>query len=350
MTTFSKQLCKKYADYVNDIREKKTLDFNEQELKVYFPLEHVQNQMFELFGNLYGFSVKERQDIQTWHEDARAYELVAKQTGQTIGFLLADFFARPKKRSGAWMSDARSFVSYKNWEEKPVAHLICNFQKASRPTLTFRDVETLFHEFGHSLHHLLTERTLPSIAGINEVAWDIVELPSQLNEQWCYQPEILKKLSSHLDTQEPLSDKLIQKVIDSRCFHASLHLIRQLEFSQFDWKIHAQSSCENPIEFWKEMRADINVTPSYELNAFPLSFSHIFSGGYAAGYYSYLWAEAYCHQVFDHFKKHEFSKQVTEDFKKSFLSRGGDLHLKDTLHKYLQNEQDLTPLLQAYAI
>ena len=336
--------------YYTQKLKKERLNYNEEELREYFPCEHVINQMFDLFGGLYGFKVEQVENIQVWNEKVKAYKLISLKDNSTIGYLYADLFARQKKRGGAWMSDAQSYVNYQSWNQKPVAYLVCNFQDAQTPTLTFSDVETLFHEFGHTLHHLLTKRQLPSIAGINEVPWDIVELPSQLQEQWCFERDMLKKLSSHKETNEQLPDDKIDKIIESRQFLASLHLIRQLEFAKFDWTIHQQSKCEDPIAFWFDLRKDIAVMDTYSKHAFPLTFSHIFAGGYAAGYYSYLWAEAYAHQVFSHLKTHNFSTQATDGFKEHFLSVGGDLKLKEKLHQYLGDEQNVEPLINAYGI
>lgn len=335
--------------YVQKLKKKK-LDYNEEELREYFPATHVTNKMFSIFGDLYGFTVKKREDISTWDPLVDIYELINTKNNETIGYLYADLYARPKKRGGAWMSDAQSYVNYNNWQEKPIAYLACNFQHSPTPTLTFRDVETLFHEFGHSLHHLLTIRQLPSIAGINEVPWDIVELPSQLQEQWCWDKEMLKKLSKHKDTGDALPSNKIDKIIDSRHFQASSHLIRQLEFASLDWSIHRHQEIDDVVQFWKELREDIAVYPTYKEHVFPLSFSHIFAGGYAAGYYSYLWAETYAHQVYFHMKSQNFSNESAHGFMDSFLAKGGDENLRDSLHDYLGGGQRVEPLLKSYGV
>ena len=335
--------------YIQKLKKKK-LDYNEEELREYFPATHVMDQMFDIFGHLYKFKVKKRKDISTWEKLVDAYELISTQDNTTIGYLYVDLYARPKKRGGAWMSDAQSYVNYETWQEKPIAYLICNFQHSSQPTLTFRDVETLFHEFGHSLHHLLTQRQLPSIAGINEVSWDIVELPSQLQEQWCWDKKMLKKLSKHEKTGDSLPDQKIEKIIKSRHFQASSHLIRQLEFASLDWSIHGEQKVDSIVQYWKNLRKDIAVYSTYTEHVFPLSFSHIFAGGYAAGYYSYLWAETYAHQVYFHMKEQNFSDESSRGFVDSFLAKGGDENLRESLHEYLGDNQKIEPLLESYGV
>lgn len=336
--------------YAQKYKQEK-LDYDEELIRQYFPTATVLEAMFSIFGELYHFTVVKRPEISLWHEDAVAYTLYdAQDNTKVIGSLYVDLYARQKKRSGAWMSDARSFTNYQSWKQTPVAHLICNFQKSDEPTLTFNDVQTLFHEFGHTLHHLLTKRSLPSIAGISQVPWDIVELPSQLQEQWCFETGPLTQLSSHKDSQEPLPEAMQKTLQESRQFHSASHLLRQLEFSLYDWKIFEQEKVDDPVGFWKELRKPIALYPTQKDHAFPLSFSHIFAGGYAAGYYSYLWAETYAHQVYHHLKAQNFSQEVAQGYLKDFLSCGGDLNLKEHLHHFLGEEQKIEPLLHAYGI
>jgi oligopeptidase A len=336
------------AFYSEELK-KQTLNINDEEIRQYFQLDHVLKTMLDEFGQIYGFIVKPA-DYPTWHEDVFTINLIDPTTLKLIGTLYIDLYARPGKRQGAWMSGALSKIDYKDWQGLPVAYIVCNFRKDTAVTLAFDDVQTLFHEFGHSLHHLLTERTLPSIAGIHQVPWDIVELPSQLNEQWCFNRDFLKKLSCHLETGEPLSAEFIDNLIATRQFLASLFLLRQLEFATFDWEIHGEELIDDVVVYWHNLRNKIAVIPTIPTHSFPLGFSHIFDGGYAAGYYSYLWADAYVYQVFDKMMEYEHKKDAGEAFKANFLAIGPSLSLKESLHAFLGKEQSVLPLLKAYGL
>jgi oligopeptidase A len=329
--------------------KKQELSIHDEEIREYFTLDRVLPLMLETFGDMYGFKTRQ-EHFPSWHKDVISLSLLNNKTQDPIGVLYIDLYARNGKRQGAWMSGAGSKVDYKSWKALPVAYIVCNFRKDDEGTLSFDDLQTLFHEFGHSLHHLLTQRTLPSIAGINQVPWDIVELPSQLSEQWCFEKSFLKKLSAHRDTKQPLSDDLINNLIKTRQFMASLFLLRQLEFASFDWGIHGKDHINDVVGYWHEIRRDIAVTPSIATHAFPLSFSHIFDGGYAAGYYSYLWADAYVYQVYEKMKAYKTMHSAGTAFKEKFLTIGPSLSLQESLHEFLGEEQSIKPFLKAYGI
>ena len=306
-------------------------DISQEEVRPYFPLPRVMEGLFGIVGELYGLDVREQEPPSRWHEDVRYFE-IRDTDGQLRGHLFMDLYARPRKRNGAWMDEARNRFRRENELQTPVAQLCCNFAPPGkdRPSLlSHDDVQTLFHEFGHCLHHLLTRVDYPAAAGINGVAWDAVELPSQFHENFTWDRAALDRISGHVDSGERLPDALHEKMLASRNFHAGLFLARQLEFATFDMKLHASGSTD-VLGTLDAVREEVAVVPAPPFNRFPNSFSHIFAGGYAAGYYSYLWAEVMSSDAFAAFEEAGlFDRATGQRFLSSILERGGSADPED---------------------
>lgn len=299
---------------------------SQEELRRYFPIDHVLGAMFELASSLFGVAFEECSDFDRWHSDVRLFEV--KEAGQVIGHFYLDLYARPNKRSGAWMDGCRSRRRDAQGRlHTPVAQLVCNFDPSSpgEPALlTHDDVLTLFHEFGHGLHHLLTRIDEPGASGINGVAWDAVELPSQFMERWCWQPEVLQTLSCHLDSGEALPVSLQNRLIETQYFQAGLFLLRQLEIALFDFELHAGKGDAEPLRVMSQVRKEVSVMPPPDYNRFANTFQHIFAGGYAAGYYSYLWADLLAADAFSRFSEEGLlSREVGASFRETILALGG---------------------------
>ena len=323
--------------FVSERLRKARYDLSQQELKAYFPVQKAIDGLFWLVGELYGFSVKEVDATHTWHPDVRLFE-IADATGQHRGRLYMDLFARPQKRSGAWMDEVKNRFRKPSGLQHPVAHLVCNFSppgKDGKPaTLTHDDVQTLFHEFGHCLHHLSTQVDYPSVAGINGVAWDAVELPSQFHENFCWDRDILKRLTAHVDSGESLPDAMIDRMLAARHFNAGLFLVRQLEFALFDLRLHSQPGAD-VMATLHSTRAEVAVIPAPAFNRFAHGFSHIFAGGYAAGYYSYLWAEVMSSDAFGAFEEAGLLDQDTgRRFLNCILEKGGSAEPGKLFHDF----------------
>lgn len=315
--------------YYSEQLKQQLFHINEQMLRDYFPLTHVLKGLFSLLQQLFDIHFEE-ETVTTWDPAVQFFTLY-NDNNQKIGHIYCDLFARTGKRSGAWMDECRQrhYLSDKQLE-LPVAFLTCNFAAPTegKPScLNHDDVVTLFHEMGHCLHHLLTTINYSDVSGINGVPWDAVEFPSQLLEQWCWQPEVLQFLSAHVETQTPLPPSLIEKLTASRHFQTGLHTLRQVIFSVFDFTIHSEAfakSDEDVVTLYKNIHAQYGVTPLPSYYRFPHSFSHIFSGGYAAGYYSYKWAEVMAWDAFDYFhEKGCLDKTTGHHLRDSVLAKGG---------------------------
>ncbi|MBA1332787.1 oligopeptidase A, partial [Candidatus Endoriftia persephone str. Guaymas] len=271
-------------------------NISQEELKPYFPETKVVPGMFAVVERLYGIQIKAIEGVDSWHPDVRFFE-IRDADGQLRGQFYLDLYARPKKRGGAWMDDCASRFFTDQLDQTPVAYLTCNFSPpvGEQPALfTHDEVETLFHEFGHGLHHLLTRIDYPAVAGINGVAWDAVELPSQFMENFCWEREALDLISGHWETGEPIPDDLYQRMKAAKNFQSAMQMVRQLEFSIFDFRIHREYEPAHGgriYEILDEVRQQVSVLIPPAWNRFAHGFSHIFAGGYAAGYYSYKWAE-----------------------------------------------------------
>ncbi len=328
----------------------------EDELRPYFPLPKVRSGLFKVAEHLFGLKIKPKKGVDTWHPTVNFYEIQEKD-GKPVGSFFTDLYARPNKRGGAWMDECLVKAKLQGLNQKPVAHLVCNFNPpvGSDPSLlTHQEVTTLFHEFGHSLHHLLTEVDYPSLSGINGVAWDAVELPSQFLENYAWLPEVLPWISGHYKTGEPLPADKLEKLNASRTFLSGLSMARQLEFALFDFRIHMEydSSIRSQVEkIQTEVRNEISVLAPPSYNRFANSFSHIFGGGYAAGYYSYKWAEVLAADAFSAFEEQgNFDLDTAERFRRCILAVGGTRDALDAFVDFRSRPPSLEPLLRQSGI
>ena len=325
---------------------------SEEALRPWFPLPRVLEGLFEIANRLYGIRIEERAGVTVWHADVRYYEIHA-HGGSLIGGFYADLYARERKRAGAWMGEVTVRKRLKGASERPVANLVCNFTPPSpgqSALLTHADVVTLFHEFGHALHHLLTRIDYPSLAGINGVPWDAVELPSQLMEQWAWRPEVLPLVSAHVETGAPLPKGMLARLLGTRTFHAALAAARQLEYALFDFRLHSGAGPATPEELERiirEVRAAVGAVPAPEFNRFAHSFMHVFSGAYAAGYYSYKWAEVLAADAFAAFAESGvFDASTAQRFLDEVLSQGGRCDQMEAFVAFRGHRPDVAPLLR----
>ncbi|MEH6387834.1 oligopeptidase A [Pseudomonas profundi] len=301
---------------------------SQEALRPYFPVNKVLDGMFAVAGRLYGVDMREVEDFDRWHPDARLFEIV--EDGEVIGRFFLDLYARSNKRGGAWMDGARDRrLLPGDAIQRPVAYLVCNFTPpvaGDKPALlTHDEVTTLFHEFGHGLHHLLTRVDYASASGINGVAWDAVELPSQFMENWCWEPEGLELISGHYETGEPLPQDLLEKMLAARNFQSGMGMLRQIEFSLFDFELHARREPGRSVQqVLDAVRDETSVLRPPAFNRFQNGFAHIFAGGYAAGYYSYKWAEVLSADAFSRFEEEGiFNRETGRDFREAILAQGG---------------------------
>jgi len=338
--------------YYSEKLQQKLFTITQEELRPYFPLPRVLEGLFEVAGKLFGVRIVERKGVPLYHPDARFFEVVDEAGTTRAGFYL-DACARPKKRAGAWMDDCVGRKDFGSERTIPVAYLVCNFLPAATgqpPLLTHDDVVTMFHEFGHGLHHMLTRVGYPSIAGINGVSWDAVELPSQFLENFAWQPEVLATMARHHETGEPLPADKQAQLLGSRTFHAGLATVRQLEFALFDFRLHAEydpGKGARTREILDEVRREVAVFAVPAWNRLPNNFSHIFAGGYAAGYYSYKWAEVLAADAFAAFRERGvFDRTTAQRFLDSILSRGGSRKALEAFVEFRGREPDVNALLR----
>lgn len=324
---------------------------SQEELRPYFPAEKVIAGMFTVVERLFGIQVKQVFDFDTYHPEVRFYEIF-KQGEQVASFYL-DPFARDKKKGGAWMADCRVRRKTAKGLQLPVAFLTCNFTPPvgdSPSQLTHDEVTTLFHEFGHGLHHMLTRIDVAAVSGINGVAWDAVELPSQFMENWCWEPDAIPLISGHYQTGEPLPKTLLDKMLAAKNFQSGLQMIRQIEFSLFDFRLHTEYSPQAPKtaqEVLSEVRAQVAVITPPAFNRFENSFSHIFAGGYAAGYYSYKWAEVLSADAYSRFEEEGiFNQQTGESFLVEILQQGGSKTPMELFKNFRGREPQIDALLR----
>ena len=323
--------------------------FSEQDVKPYFPEPRVLAGLFGVVKTLYGIDVVET-SAETWHPDVRFFEI--RQDGSKLGEFYLDLYARAQKRGGAWMDDARGRRSRAGDTVTPVAYLTCNFSApvGGKPALFSHDeVTTLFHEFGHGLHHLLTRIDVPGVSGISGVEWDAVELPSQFMENFCWEWDVLQGMTAHVDSGEPLPRALFDKMLAARNFQSGMMTVRQIEFSLFDMLLHSEFSPE--ADDWEALLAEVrrevavNLPPAY--NRFVNSFSHIFAGGYAAGYYSYKWAEVLSADAYAAFEEQGGANPDTgRRFWNEILAVGGSRPAMESFKAFRGREPELEPLLR----
>jgi len=329
---------------------------SQEALRPYFPLPKVLAGLFALTERLYGITVRERDAVSVWHPSVRYYDLLDSGAGIVAGFYL-DPYSRSEKRSGAWMDECVVAKELPSGKALPVAQLVCNFTApvGSAPSLlTHDEVTTLFHEFGHGLHHMLTRVAYPSIAGINGVAWDAVELPSQFMENFVWRREVLPLISAHVTTGETLPVDVLQRLLGTRTFNAALDTLRQIELASFDFEIHANfdpALGAKVAETLAGVRSRVAVVPAAPFNRMPSSFAHIFAGGYAAGYYSYKWAEVLAADAFEAFDEAGvFDTTTAARFRDSILARGGSLDAMDAFVRFRGRGPDVRPLLKQTGI
>lgn len=317
------------AYYAEKLKQK-LFNLDDEKLKPYFELDKVLNGAFTIAGKLYGISFTEVQDIDKYHKDVRTYE-VRDTNGDLVAVFYADFFPRKGKRNGAWMTSFKSQYIKNGVNERPHVSIVCNFTKptGTKPSLlTFNEVTTLFHEFGHALHGMLANTTYPNLSGTS-VYWDFVELPSQIMENWCYEPEALELFAHHYKTGEVIPMEYIEKIKDSAAFQEGMATLRQLSFGLLDMGWHAQdpAAIGDVKSFEIEQFSPTQLYPDVQENAMSTAFSHIFQGGYSSGYYSYKWAEVLDADAFEFFKeKGIFDKETADKFKNNVLSKGGTEH------------------------
>jgi oligopeptidase A len=325
---------------------------SQEEVKAYFPVTKVLPGLFAVVERLYGLRIAEIHDFDTWHPDVRFFE-ITDRNGDLRGRFFVDLYARPKKRGGAWMDDCVGRKKIDDKVQTPVAYLTCNFTPptGSDPALlTHDEVTTLFHEFGHGLQHMLTKIDHLGVSGINGVEWDAVELPSQFMENWCWEKDALPLMSGHYQTGEPLPDELLNKMLAAKNFQSGMLMVRQLEFSLFDFRIHRDydpAKGGRIYETLNQVREQVAVVIPPAFNRFAHSFGHIFAGGYAAGYYSYKWAEVLSSDAFSLFEeKGIFDPETGNAFLTNILEKGGSEDAMDLFVKFRGRKPTIDALLR----
>jgi oligopeptidase A len=342
--------------YYSERLQQSRYSVSQEALREYLPLPRVLAGLFELAEKLFDVRIRERAGVSAWHADVRFFDL-ASPGGEVLASFYLDPYARAHKRSGAWMDDCVGRNDLGGQPVRPVAYLVCNSlpPAGERPALlTHDDVVTLFHEFGHGVHHMLTRVGYPSLAGINGVAWDAVELPSQFMENYAWLPEVLTRISAHVRDGAPLPGALQQQLIATRSFQAGLATLRQVEFALFDMRLHAEYDPARGSHLYPmlaEVRAEVAVVPIPEWNRYPHNFGHIFAGGYAAGYYSYKWAEVLAADAFAAFRERgAFDRTTAQRYVEEILSRGGSRDALDAFVAFRGRKPDIAPLLELYGI
>lgn len=337
------------------LREQKYA-LNEEELKPYFPISSVMEGLFGVVERVLGVRFIARDDVDVWHPDASYYDLVDAQNNVIAGAYV-DLYARTGKRGGAWMDVCVTRFRVANVLQLPVAFLTCNFAPPTATTpslLTHDDVITLFHEFGHGLHHVLTEVEFAGVSGISGVEWDAVELPSQFMENFAWRREGLDLIARHWQTGERLPDELFERMQAARNFQSGMFLVRQLEFGLFDFLLHRDfdpAHGARALEVLAKVRSEVSVLTPPEWHRFPQTFTHIFAGGYGAGYYSYLWAEVLSADAFDRFEQEGvFNREVGEAWRKAILAVGGSRPALESFIEFRGREPMPDALLRSYGV
>jgi len=337
--------------YVSEKLRQAKYSFSENEVKQYFPEHRVLKGLFKVVETIFKLKII-KSDAPTWHKDVSFYS-IKNENGELIGQFYFDLYARNHKRGGAWMDEAISRYKNSLGSSHPVAFLTCNFSSPSenKPALfSHDDVITLFHEFGHGLHHMLTKVDDYSISGIKGVEWDAVELPSQFMENFCWEWDVVKHMTEHVDNKNTLPKSLFDKMIEAKNFQSGMQTLRQIEFSLFDIRLHTEYSDQNkinPLKLLETIRDEIAVVRPPSWNRFPNSFSHIFAGGYAAGYYSYKWAEVLASDAFSLFEEQGIlSSHAGQKFQNEVLSQGGSRPAMESFIAFRGREPSVDALLR----
>ena len=344
------QLQKWDAAFYSEKLKQKLFNLDDEKLKPYFKLENVIDGVFTVAQKLYGLSFKEVFDVDKYHEDVKTYQ-VLDENNKEMALFYADFHPRPGKRDGAWMTGYKSQYKKDGEEERPHISIVCNFTKPSKKQpslLTFNEVTTLFHEFGHALHGMMADTEYPSLSGAN-VYWDFVELPSQLLENWCYEKEALQLFAKHYETGEVIPMELVQKIKESANFQEGMATVRQLSFGMLDLSWHGvDPSAITDVKKNEDQAFErTKLFPNVAENCMSTAFSHIFQGGYSAGYYSYKWAEVLDADTFEYFQQNGiFSREVANKFKTNILSQGGTDHPMTLYKKFRGKEPKPDALLK----
>lgn len=339
--------------YYSEKLRKERYSLSQEELRPYFPAPKVLAGMFEVVNRLYGIKIIEKPNIDVWHPQVQFFE-VYDEKNELRGYFYTDLYARPHKRDGAWMDECRNRRKLPSGKmQLPVAFLTCNFNRpiGNKPALlTHDDVITCFHEFGHCLHHLLTQVNYSAVSGINNVPWDAVEFPSQFFENWCWNKEAIALISEHVDTGEALPDSMFYKMLAAKNFQPGMHILRQLEFALFDFRLHLEydPSKEKQVQdMMNDVRKKVSVFQPPSFNRFQHSFSHIFAGGYSAGYYSYEWADVLSSDAFGLFEeKGIFDKASGRSFMHNILEQGGARDPMDLFIAFRGREPKIDALLK----
>lgn len=338
--------------YVSEKRRQNLFSLSQEDLRPYFPQPKVMSGLFAIVKKLYGMSIEEIKGVDVWHKDVQCY-CVVDEKNQVRGYIYTDLFARPHKHGGAWMDSLQSRRKLENGHiEFPIATLTCNFAKTSakKPAMLSHDeVITLFHEFGHCLQHILTQVDYFDAAGITGVEWDAVELPSQFFENWCWEKEALALLTAHVETGEPLPETLFNSLMAAKNFQSAMAMLRQMEFSLFDFRMHQEYKKEanNVTNILADVRKKTCVVPLVPYNRFQHSFTHVFSGGYAAGYYSYAWAEVLSSDAYSRFEEEGiFSPKAGHDFLRYILETGGSKKAAQAYREYRGRDATIDALLR----
>lgn len=338
--------------YYSERLRRERFAFSQEDLRPYFPLPRVLEGLFLVAGRLYGLEVTTEGAVDAWHPDVRFFT-IRERDGAVRGHFYLDLYARPGKRAGAWMDECVVRLHENGVHHDPVAYLVANFTPPGEDQpalLTHQEVLTLFHEFGHGLHHMLTRVDYPDAAGINGVAWDAVELPSQLMENWCWEREALDLFARHVDHGGPIPPDLLGRMQAARSFQSGMQMLRQLEFALFDMRLHAEYDPRRGArvqELLEEVRARVAVVHPPAFNRFAHGFSHIFAGGYAAGYYSYKWAEVLSADAFSAFEEAGvFSEETGRRFREAILEQGGSREAMELYREFRGREPTIDALLR----
>ncbi|MFR0655694.1 oligopeptidase A [Pantoea sp. SIMBA_079] len=343
--------------YFSEKQKQHLYAISDEQLRPYFPEARVLKGLFEVVKRIYGINVKERKNVEIYHHDVRFFDIF-DESGELRGSFYLDLYAREHKRGGAWMDNCVDKMRKTDGSlQKPIAYLTCNFSQplAGKPALfTHDEVITLFHEFGHGLHHMLTQVEVPGISGINGVPWDAVELPSQFMENWCWEPDALDFISGHYETGASLPDELLEKMLKAKNYHAALFILRQLEFGLFDLRLHTGFDPQHGAKVMDTLHAvkkQVAVVEAPQWGRFPHAFSHIFAGGYAAGYYSYLWADVLAADAWARLSDEGiFNRETGQAFLDNILTRGGAEEPMELFKRFRGREPQLDAMLKSYGI